>query len=476
MRLLISGATVIDGAGGGPVPDRSIWIEDGRIRAVGSRYDLAGLSDAQVVDASGLFAIPGLMNANAHLLCDVRLETLARYAGRYEELIAEAAQVALKNGLTTVFDTWGPRRFLQTVRARIHDGETIGSRFFCAGNIVGFDGPFSPDFFGKTAEVASAALAKRINAIWVENTGRHLMWMPPQQVAQEIRAYIAKGIDFVKYGSNEHAFPGAFLAFSAETQAAIVGEAHRAGITAQAHTTSVEGLRIAVEAGCDLIQHANITGPVEIPGTTLELMARRRTGAVVFPFTRKRWDWIISHVSDAERTAWLASDANARSMIRSEVLLLLGNDGSVFPPERATAPSQNWATAGEDNLIDLATGHFAWFQAMEEKECAPMRMLQAATRNIAVAYGKENDLGTLERGKQADVLLLEKNPLDAAANYRTIKMVIKAGSIVDREALPEHPLLTRPMEHAEEEASYIPFLPARETHVQACPVCMSRSQ
>src|SRR6202035_4635298 len=116
---------------------------------------------------------------------------------------------------------------------------------------------------------------------WVENVGRHLMWLTPEQVGQEVRAYIARGIDFIKYASNDH-WPGAFLAFSPRAQAFIVEEAHRVGITAQAHSMSVEGLRVAIEAGCDLITHCNITGPVSIPQATLELFAARRTGAVVF--------------------------------------------------------------------------------------------------------------------------------------------------------------------------------------------------
>jgi imidazolonepropionase-like amidohydrolase len=472
MQLLIAGVTVIDGVADKPAEARSIWIEGGRIKAIDAVAEIGTPAAAKVIDAHGKFVIPGLLNANVHLLCDVRLENLARYLDRYEDLIVEAAQVALRNGLTTVFDTWGPRRPLMAVRERVNGGEVPGSRFACAGNIIGFDGPFSADFFGKTLEVASTALANRINAMWVENVGRHLMWLTPGQVAREVRTYIGKGIDFIKYGSNEHAFPGAFLAFSPQAQQAIVREAHQAGLTVQAHTTSIEGLRIAVESGCDLIQHANITGPVAIPETTLELMTVRRTGAVVFPFTERRWSWIMQNVSDAERTSWHASDANVRSLIRSGVPLLLGNDGAVFPPERATAPAKNWATAGEDNLIDLATGHFSWFRAMEEKQCPPMDMLRAATRNIALAYGKDHDLGTLEPGKVADLVILDKNPLEAADNYRTINAIVKNGELIDRDALPTTPLLTGPMAHVEEEMSYIPFLSSGQNSCPTCPPCM----
>ena len=335
MSLIISGATIIDGVAEAPIAADSIWIEDGRIKALGRRGELGAPPTARHIDASGRFLIPGLMNANVHLLWDTRIETVARYWGHFDALIAEAAQTALKSGLTTVFDTWGPRRYLMSVRDRIDRGEIAGSRIFCAGNIVGLDGPYSSDFNAKAVEVASESFVRHINAIWVENVGRHLMFLPPDnEVAREVRQYIGKGIDFVKYASNEHGIPGAFLAFSPSVQAAIVAEAHLAGMTVQAHTMTVEGLRISVEAGCDLIQHANVTGPVPIPASTLDLMAKRQTGAVVFPFTQRRLDWILANVSEAERIAWHASDVNARKLIGSGAPLLLANDGAIVPPGR----------------------------------------------------------------------------------------------------------------------------------------------
>lgn len=477
MSLLITGATIIDGVADKPIEGHSIWIEGKSIKAIGKRDEMGVSLGAETIDARGKYVIPGLMNANVHLLCDVRLENLARHMGHYDELIAEAAQVALKSGLTTVFDTWGPRRFLMAVRDRINGGEIPGSRIFCAGNIVGFDGPFSDDFIAKSAEVASAALTRRINSIWVENVGRHLMWLPPDQVAKEIRTYIGKGVDFIKYGSNEHGgvSAGAFLAFSPQVQNAIVEEAHRAGITAQAHTMSVEGLRIAIEAGCDLIQHANITGPEPIPETTLELMAKRKIGAVVFPWTKRGLDWIMENVPDRQRTLWQASDINARKLISSGAPLLLANDGAIIAPEMLSDPlfAKSWGGAPEeDGLFPLATGHFTWFKAMEEKGCPPMEMLRAATRNIALAYRKDKDLGTLEGGKIADMLILDRNPLEAAENYRSIHMILKDGALVDRGALPVNPILTKPMDPpTEEEGSYIPAF-VSGAKFPLCSTCM----
>ncbi len=448
--LVISGATVIDGVAEQALEGRSIWIEKGRIKAIARPESLGAPRSVKTIDARGKYVMPGLMDANVHLLLDTQLETLVRYEDQYEELIIEAAQVALKNGLTTVFDSWGPRKPLMAARDRINAGTAIGSRVFCAGNIIGLDGPYSADFRLQPLDVASNALALRINSLWVENTGPDLSWMTPDQVAEEIRSYIGKGIDFIKYASNEHrgAEPSTFLLFSPLVQQRMIGEAHHAGITAQAHTSSVEGLRVAVEAGCDLIQHANVTGPVPIPETTLQLMAQRKTAAVIFPFTQRRFDMIMEKGDPLLRRYFSTSDVNCRAFLRSGVTLLLGTDAGLHPaqPQSPTTAKKrwNWTADGDDNLTELGQGHFNWLKAMEEKGYPAMAALKGATRNIAAAYGKDKDLGTLEPGKIADLLILDKNPLQAAANYRSIHAVIKDGAVVDRNPLPLRPMLTRP--------------------------------
>jgi imidazolonepropionase-like amidohydrolase len=469
VSLLINGATIIDGVSDDVIENQSIWVENKRIKTIGALDGLRVPASTQTLDARGKYVIPGLMNANVHLFAAFTVDVILRYMGRYEDLITESAQVALKVGLTTVFDTWGPRRSLLTVRDRINAGEIPGSRIFCAGNILGFDGPFSADFLPKAVEVTSPALAKRVNAIWVENVGRHLMWLTPEQVASELRTYIAKGIDFVKYASNDH-YPGAFLSFSPRVQAAIADESHKAGLTVQAHSMSVEGLRAAIEAGCNLVTHCNVTGPVPIPESTLESFARHKTGAVIFAWTQRGLDWVRENCADLD---WEIADTNARNLIRSDAMLLMANDGAIYPPDMAADPAwSKWSVGApaEFSLFSLSQGHFLWLKAMEEKGCPPMRILKAATRNIAVAYGKDKDLGTLEPGKLADMLILDKNPLAAAENYRSIRSVIKEGVVVDREALPLHPVLTKPEAPLEEEKAYKPFVKAGK--LPMCPMCM----
>ena len=101
-------------------------------------------ADARQINAAGKYIIPGLMDANVHLILGSSIEFIVRHEGRYEDLIEEAAQVTLKNGLTTVFDSWGPLQPLLNVRDRIKRGEAVGSRMFVAGNIVGLQRAVRP--------------------------------------------------------------------------------------------------------------------------------------------------------------------------------------------------------------------------------------------------------------------------------------------------------------------------------------------
>lgn len=476
MSLVIHGGTIIDGTGSPPIENGVIVIDDGRIAAIGGGGIPVPLK-AQEIDARGKYIIPGLLNANVHLSAGVmNIERITRHMHEWEDVVAEAAQVALRGGFTTVFDTSGLRRPLMAVRDKINAGQVIGSRIFCAGWIIGTDGMFSSDHDPRLLQALTAGFMKRMNAICSENIGRHLIWLPPKQVAEEIRKYIAKGIDFVKYASNEHfgSSAGGLLAFSPRVQAAIVEEAHQAGLTAQAHTMSVEGLQLALEAGCDIIQHVNITGPVPISEETLALMAERKVGAVIFPHTEKARETLKKVAFEMEWVTLQSAETNVRNLIRSGAPLLLANDGMIFPPEWKADPKNSMNQAGlpeEDNLIDLATGHFTWFRAMEEKGCPPMEILKAATSNIAVAFRKDQDIGTLEQGKFADLLILDKDPLQSAENYRSIHLVMKEGAVVDRDALPLRPILTLVDPEAEEEATYIPFI-SKGPRLPMCPMCM----
>ena len=297
--IVLRGATLIDGTGAPPLENSVIVIAENKFVRVGSDTEINMPDGANVIDIEGKYIIPGMMDANIHLFRDVSIEFIARYEDRLELLIAEAAQIALKYGLTTVFDTWGPLQPLMNVRDRINRNEIPGSRLFVAGNIVGLSGPFGRDFNTRGSWVAPKRFVNRINALFEENTGPQLSLLGPEQLRGEIKQYIGRGIDFLKYAVNGHDCKGCsglpmklnlawLLLFTPEAQQVIVEESHKAGITVQTHTNTVVALRQAVEAGVDLMQHCALTGEHPIPDSLIQLMLEKNIHCAVQPRTLKR--------------------------------------------------------------------------------------------------------------------------------------------------------------------------------------------
>jgi cytosine/adenosine deaminase-related metal-dependent hydrolase len=131
-------------------------------------------------------------------------------------------------------------------------------------------------------------------------------------------------------------------------------------------------------------------------------------------------------------------------LIAAGATLLLSTDGGLVSSN--TSSSSFWRSFApppeHDCSFNLGEGHFLWLQAVEEKGMRPQEALMAATRNVARAYKVDKDLGTIEAGKFADLVVLDKDPLLSAHHYRNIHLVMKEGAIVNREGLPARRLLT----------------------------------
>jgi len=440
--LAITGATVIDGTGKAAVSDATVLIKDGRIAAVGASRDVAVPAGARRLDASGKYVIPGLMDANLHLYLNGDLETLIKYEDRYHEIVLEAAQITLKTGQTTVFDTWGPRAALIKARDMINAGQAPGSRIYLAGNIIGFDGPLSADFRGPSAAHVSKAFAKRINETWEQGTGRKLLWMTPDEVRAAIREYTRKGVDFLKYGASGHVDMN-FVTFSPRAQRAIVEEGHQAGMTVQAHTTSVESLDLAIEAGLDIVTHGDISGPTRpIPDETIRKLVERKVAVSALPVTERHLQALEKHAPEGILNPYLrVAKTNHRNMIKAGVAMLVSTDAGIQHPV-LLAESRTLAADTVDPRVKLGEGHFNALVAFEELGMDRMEILKSATSNVARAYKLDAKIGTLEPGKIADLVILDANPLESARNYRRIHTVIKDGKVVDLNALPVAPIIS----------------------------------
>jgi imidazolonepropionase-like amidohydrolase len=433
------GATLIDGTGSPPRSDTAVAVRDGRISWVGPASDLDQENATHCIDVRGKYLIPGLMDANVHLVLRIDPEVLLKYGpGEYDELVLEAAQIALKAGITTVFDTWGPLQSIRRIRDHINEGGTIGSRIFCAGNIIGNNGPWSANFVPAYSSMNPAVVA-RVNRHWEQGVGGELAWMSSDAARDVVREYIAtSGIDFVKYASAAH---GArqLIALSPDVQRGIVEEAHAAGMTAQACAGTPETLKLAIEAGVDLLQHGTTSGLYPMTQETMDLIVSRQLPCVVLLYTDRH----VATIPESFRTIMLVKDDNDRRIIKAGGKLMQATDGGIVGPNWETSPWLGSVAGCEDLPWRLGESHILWLQAARDHEMAPMDALLAMTRNIAEAYDKDDELGTLEPGKRADLLVLDADPLEDPENYRRIMSVVKDGVVIDRDRLPEHPVLTQ---------------------------------
>lgn len=436
-RLAIVGGTVLDGTGGDAIPDAVVLVENGRIAAVRPRAAGEVPEGVRVIDAAGRFVIPGLMDANVHLcmpVADEIVEAGEDYEARFVEIVEAANRALLFAGFTTVFDTWGPLGALKIARDRVDAGTAVGSRIRLAGTIIGFDGPLSPDFFA-VPEGMDPEFVTRFNADWDRGLGRPLLWLDADGVRAAVRDYVrTSGIDLVKYAASAHTSVP-YLTFSDEVQRAIVEESHDAGLSVQAHTTSPESLRTAVEAGVDILQHGDATGRhAGIPESVLEQIVERGMATAAVVTTNRYVDWVentfpttLGNFHNPVRAE------NDRRLIAAGAPVLLTTDGFHWTPANSDHPDMggNWRGA-VDVPTRLGESHLLWLQGALELGMSTAEALVSATRRIAEAYRVDDDLGTLEPGKRADVVILDGDPLVDVSAYGRVVEVIQDGRVIDR--------------------------------------------
>lgn len=452
MITAFTGATVID-AVGEPISGGVVLVQDRLILASGEAQAVPIPSDAEIVDLTGKFLLPGFIDGNVHLVpwpSWTYIEFLARYEDRMHEVAIEAAQIALAAGFTTVFDSMGPLDSLIEARSQIESGRVSGARMFVAGDIVGFRAVFTT-----VASMASASTAfqKRINDRFEAGAGPELSWMPPSQIFDVMTRYAESGVDFVKYGATGDGAPvnseigqDAVLRFSPDQQRAIVDAVHAANLTVQTHTTSAESLHIAVEVGNDMGQHAASTGASRIYDSTIERMLERgySCGTQWAPLTDDEHRMIAERdfpgSDQVGRDGADFSLENAVRLIEAGVPQLVTTDAGTIDADVARDAHQWGGLGGKASLIGEA--EFQNIRAMADRGMSPMQIIRAATINVARAYRVHDRVGSIEPGKVADLVVLDRDPLVNSAHLDSVSRVIQSGREVDRSSLPAHRVLT----------------------------------
>jgi imidazolonepropionase-like amidohydrolase len=484
----IVGATVIDGNGGPPLADAVVIISGRRITAVGPRSTTKIPAGAKIMNAAGQYLVPGFIDTNVHMSLYSRIESLARYEDRFTDIAVEGAQLQLKFGVTTVRDSYGMLKPLLEAREKINRGEVPGSRLFVAGNIVGWGGPFSLTFTG-APPVNLSLFQEQMNDAIAQGAGEELMGMTPDQLRVAIDKYLDKGVDFLKYGGTSHAFYPAMLGFSEAAQKVIVEEVHKRGKVAETHATSPEGLRLAIEAGVDLVQHPEMTD-APIPPEIIATMVKRGVVCSMLAnnITGKPWADLMKRLktrNDSIKTADSTRQARAqhpdtlRSSVDSAIAMLtlarperartgaeLSRDSTIertiikrhnaealikagcvvssaTDNYRGEAPEFERAPKAEYNLPGIGT--LISIEGLVELGMTPAQAIVSATRNGAIAMKMLDQIGTVAPGRYADLLLLSADPLTDIHNIRKQTMVMKEGTVIDVRRLPLKPIFYRPV-------------------------------
>jgi Amidohydrolase family len=424
---LIRGALLIDGRGGPPLPDAAVLIQGERILAVGPSGALGTPDDARVLDASGLVVIPGLIDAHVHLMHESE----------------QTAPMYLAAGITTVRDTGGKLESVVEWRAAQQAGLRRGPRLLFCGPIIDLAPPVHP---GVTAIVDSAESAEAT----VDEIASAGAWgikiyaqIPPSLTATIIRRArehglpsigdlsatraseaIARGI----YGL-EHASVAYQDLVPAERQVGFdYFHAHGAAVWRREWNRGMAEADASGPAGQALARQFTDVGVFLDPTlVVMDCMARMNDpdvtdapGVAKMPDTiRSGWEaraagrrdnWQPQDYADARR-AFTTGQAFAAEVHRAGGKLLVGSDA----PNPFVVPG-----ASLHRELEL----------LVESGLSPMEALVGATRGNAEALGNSQQLGTLEPGKLADLVVLAANPLDHIANSRQTRLVMQGGHVV----------------------------------------------
>jgi imidazolonepropionase-like amidohydrolase len=401
--LILRGGTLIDGTGRPPLRDATIVVDEGRIERVGAGPETPP-PGAEIVDVTGLTVLPGLIDCHDHLAFH-GYELASRWElnepGSTRHLrTARVIERTLAMGYTTVRDAGG---LDAGFRAAIDEGLLRGPRLLTAIAIIspigGIGDRVSPS--GHECVVPADPALPRGVANGVED------------VRRVVRLMVRAGADVIKCattgGASSRAGHGPLdPAFDRDEMRALVEEAHMLGRRVMCHALGGPGLRVALEAGVDSIEHGCY---LDEDPELLALMAERGVFLVptltVYEYHRESR---APHVRERARALAAHHRETVQRALAAGVRVVAGTDagGHGHPPNAAEL--QHLVAAG----------------------LTPMQALQAATARAAECLGLERELGTVEKGRRADLVAVAGEPL---ADVRVlqdptrIRLVVKDGVV-----------------------------------------------
>lgn len=392
----IVGATLVDLNGRAPIEQAVVLVEGERIKALGAAADITVPDDAEVIDASGTWLIPGLMNMHVHyglvlpgkMQAELANETEAELALR----MAAVARESLQAGVTTIRSPGDQRHGELALRKAIVKGQAHGPRIYSAGRALAITGGHG----------------SKANTVYFDG---------PYELMKAARLEISAGASWVKILiSGGIATNGGGIAealMTPEEINAVVDAAHRFGARVAAHSGSPVATHIAVDAGVDSIEHGYF-----LDRKILRKMKKRGTWLVPTivvsqPATQPFFErigspqWYLKRRDSVGKDHWKA----LQMAIQEGVNIALGTDQLPSEPNDGTT-----ATAREA-------------QYYVEAGMTPLQALRSATIAPATMLGAENEIGSLAAGKFADIVAVDRDPARDIKALRNILLVMKGGRV-----------------------------------------------
>ena len=400
LDVVITNARIFDGTGN-TLEQASIAIADGRIV---SMSEIADDTPARVrIDATGMTVLPGLIDTHRHLLLGLMLDESFASSPSTEKLnewieseISFVLRQFLESGITTVLGTSDFYPAIVEIQRRVRDGEILSPRLFVAGAVF-----TAPD--GHPAVTICRADP------WCR--GQYAVETDDEDEARaKVREQAAAGVDVIKVvydGSRGAKLEDAVLR-------AITDEAQRSEVPVIVHALSVEDMVRAVELGADRLVHTPVTGGIAGTAASRVLVdASVPIATTISPQAPVTDDAGVVH------TPWGAEytpTTGARLQQGLSNVRQLWDDGVVvaFGTDLPRGPRED---------LDFEVATLSEVLSSEE-------ILLALTRNAAEFMNLSAELGTLQPGKLADVLIVEGDPLADISTLANVSVVIKDGIVV----------------------------------------------
>ena len=419
--LVFTHATVIDATGAPAKPDMSIVIVDGRITTLGKTGKVRVPAEAEIIDATGKFLIPGLWDMHIH-------------SGGYENGKKYFPRL-IANGITGVRDMGSPLDEILRLRKEVEAGEIIGPHMIIAGPIVQGPLPFKMSLFisvNNEAEAGQTVISLKgrgVNFIKVQDALPRDLYFAVAAEAKRQRIPFAGHVPpSVSAAEASNAGQRSIEHLGGRFYGVLLGcsdrESELAAKVREIITNVMKSLNEGREPDDSGIFRAILTKPL------LESFNDGKAATLFSMFLRHQTWQVPTLVAQPLRAAInerkdLSEDDIrygkgllqkqldlVRAMQRAGVKIMAGTD---LPPDRSRL----------DEELSLLVG----------AGLTPMEALQSATRNPAAFLGKLDSFGTIERGKIADLVLLDANPLEDISNVQKINAVVFGGKLIPKSSL-----------------------------------------